>query len=134
MPRARTILAFDFGTRRVGIAIGNTITASARPLETLDEAEPARRFERIGRLVGEWRPDALVPKSNARMVRARGMSFAQACPAAGESSAGSIPSIWYAWMNRSSAGVSNSSPGSALTVSQAFWVISASSWPGPQPA
>ncbi|NLD53557.1 MAG: Holliday junction resolvase RuvX [Burkholderiaceae bacterium] len=60
MPRARTILAFDFGTRRVGIAIGNTITASARPLETLDEAEPARRFERIGRLVGEWRPDALV--------------------------------------------------------------------------
>ena len=33
MPGARTILAFDFGTRRLGIAIGNTVTGSARPLE-----------------------------------------------------------------------------------------------------
>ena len=60
MPRARTILAFDFGTRRLGIAIGNTVTGSARPLETLDEPATARRFERIGALLGEWHPDALV--------------------------------------------------------------------------
>ncbi len=60
MPRARTILAFDFGTRRLGIAIGNTVTGSARPLETMDEPVSSRRFERIGALLGEWRPDALV--------------------------------------------------------------------------
>ncbi len=60
MPRARTILAFDFGTRRLGIAIGNTVTGSARALETLDEPVSARRFERIGALLGEWHPDTLV--------------------------------------------------------------------------
>src|SRR5690606_4627474 len=58
--RARTILAFDYGARRIGVAVGNTVTGSARPLQTLEEPVAARRFERIGALLGEWQPDALV--------------------------------------------------------------------------
>lgn len=55
-----TFLGFDFGTRRLGIAIGNSFSASARPLETLDEERTVQRFERISALIVEWQPVALV--------------------------------------------------------------------------
>jgi len=55
----RSYLAFDFGTRRVGVASGNTITRSAQPMRTLGDAGDAR-FDTIGKLIAEWRPDALV--------------------------------------------------------------------------
>lgn len=55
-----TLLAFDFGAKRIGIAVGNSLTASARPLETLDDERNAVRFERIGQLIAEWQPAALV--------------------------------------------------------------------------
>ena len=54
-----SFLAFDFGTRRVGVATGNTLTGSAQALRTV-AAEGDARFEAIGRLVKEWQPDALV--------------------------------------------------------------------------
>lgn len=54
-----SFLAFDFGTRRVGVATGNTLTGNAQPLRTL-VAEGDARFEAIGRLIKEWQPDALV--------------------------------------------------------------------------
>ena len=55
----RTYLSFDFGTRRVGVASGNSLTSTATPLATLAQ-EGEARFAAIGRLLGEWRPDALV--------------------------------------------------------------------------
>jgi putative holliday junction resolvase len=55
-----TIIAFDYGARRIGVAVGNTITGTARPLQTVSEEAVARRFERIGQLLQEWHPDALV--------------------------------------------------------------------------
>ena len=55
----RSFLAFDFGTRRVGVATGNTLTRSAQPLRTI-AAEGEARFDAIGKLIGEWQPDALV--------------------------------------------------------------------------
>jgi len=55
----RSFLAFDFGTRRVGVASGNTVTRSATPMRTL-AAEGEQRFVQIGRLIDEWHPDALV--------------------------------------------------------------------------
>ncbi|HCI14964.1 MAG TPA: Holliday junction resolvase RuvX [Gallionellaceae bacterium] len=55
-----TFLAFDFGARRIGIATGNTISASANPLETIDEEKTDPRFARIAALVAEWQPAALV--------------------------------------------------------------------------
>jgi putative holliday junction resolvase len=56
---ARSFLAFDFGTRRTGVATGNGVTRTATPLTTL-AAEGDARFAAIGRLIAEWRPDALV--------------------------------------------------------------------------
>ena len=52
-------LAFDFGTQRVGVATGNTLTRQAQPLRTI-AAEGDARFDAIGRLITEWQPDALV--------------------------------------------------------------------------
>ena len=53
-------LAFDFGTRRIGVATGNGLTRSAQPLCSLASAGPASALDAIARLVAEWRPDALV--------------------------------------------------------------------------
>jgi putative Holliday junction resolvase len=58
-PRHLSFLAFDFGARRVGVATGNTLTRRAEPLRTV-AASSVRPFESIGRLIAEWRPDALV--------------------------------------------------------------------------
>jgi putative Holliday junction resolvase len=56
---ARSFLAFDYGTRRVGVASGNTLLAAARPLRTIAQEGDAR-FAAIAALIAEHRPDALV--------------------------------------------------------------------------
>ena len=58
-PATHSFLAFDYGTRRVGVATGNTLTRNAQALRTV-AAEGEARFEAIGRLIAEWQPDALV--------------------------------------------------------------------------
>jgi putative Holliday junction resolvase len=55
-----TILAFDFGTRKIGVAIGNSLTRIARPLTTIEGEASAARFEAIASLIDEWQPDMLV--------------------------------------------------------------------------
>ncbi|HEY0821977.1 MAG TPA: Holliday junction resolvase RuvX [Rhizobacter sp.] len=55
----RSFLAFDFGTKRVGVASGNTLTRTATPLTTI-AAEGDARFPAIERLIKEWQPEALV--------------------------------------------------------------------------
>jgi putative holliday junction resolvase len=57
--RELQFLAFDFGTRRVGVASGNTVLRQAQVLGTID-AQGDTRLDRIARLIAEWRPDALV--------------------------------------------------------------------------
>jgi putative Holliday junction resolvase len=54
------VLAFDFGERRVGVAVGELQLGIAHPLETIDAAANEVRFERIGVLVKEWQPALLV--------------------------------------------------------------------------
>ncbi len=71
-------LAFDFGTRRVGVASGNSITRTATPLQTVAVLGEAR-FKAIGKLIQEWQPTALVvgvpfhpdgaPHENTRKAR-----------------------------------------------------------------
>jgi putative Holliday junction resolvase len=61
-PTARSplsFLAFDFGTSRVGVATGNSLTRSATPLRTVASTGDAR-FAAIAALIKEWQPDALV--------------------------------------------------------------------------
>ena len=55
-----TVLAFDFGTRRIGVAVGNTVLRVARPLTTIAAEANAVRFEAVAALIDEWRPDLLV--------------------------------------------------------------------------
>jgi putative Holliday junction resolvase len=55
----RSFLAFDFGTKRVGVASGNTLTRTATPLKTI-AAEGDARFAALGALIKEWQPEALV--------------------------------------------------------------------------
>jgi putative Holliday junction resolvase len=59
-------LAFDFGTRRIGVAVGDFETRLAHPLATLDVAENRARFAAIERLISEWRPVLLVVGLPAR--------------------------------------------------------------------
>jgi len=57
--QARTYLAFDYGLKRVGVATGNSLMRQAQALRTI-AAEGDARFVQIGKLIDEWRPDALV--------------------------------------------------------------------------
>lgn len=58
--KAGTVLAFDFGTRRIGVAIGEMMLGTARGLTTITGEANDTRFSAIGRLIEEWRPDRLV--------------------------------------------------------------------------
>jgi putative Holliday junction resolvase len=55
-----TLLAFDFGTKRIGIAVGNTVSSTARPLTTISDEKNDARFAAIAALLTEWQPAALV--------------------------------------------------------------------------
>lgn len=58
-PAPQSVLSFDYGLRRVGVAIGHTLLGTARPLRTV-AAEGDARIAAIAALVAEWQPDALV--------------------------------------------------------------------------
>lgn len=53
-------MGFDFGTVRIGVAIGETVTGLAHPLTMIPSEPVAQRFERIGALLAEWQPHQLV--------------------------------------------------------------------------
>jgi putative Holliday junction resolvase len=55
-----TILAFDYGRRRIGVAVGQTITASASPLGVISNDFAGPDPEKIAALIVEWRPQRLV--------------------------------------------------------------------------
>jgi putative Holliday junction resolvase len=55
-----TLLAFDFGVRRIGVALGTTRLGTARPLTTIDAEGNDERFAAIGARIDAWRPDRLV--------------------------------------------------------------------------
>lgn len=55
-----TVLAFDFGERRIGIAVGEHLLNTANPLTTIDNESNEVRFNAITALVNEWQPKLLV--------------------------------------------------------------------------
>jgi putative Holliday junction resolvase len=81
--RLETLLGFDFGTVRIGVAVGNTLTRDARPLEVLDNRIAERGFSAISRLLKEWGPQRLVvgrpvhPDGNPHALTARCERFAR---------------------------------------------------------
>jgi putative Holliday junction resolvase len=55
-----TVLAFDFGEKRIGVATGETLLASAHPLTVIRAESNDERFAAIGKLIAEWQPERLV--------------------------------------------------------------------------
>lgn len=55
-----TLIGFDFGERRIGVAVGETGTGIANPLGAIDAAANDARFREIGKLVDEWHPAGFV--------------------------------------------------------------------------
>lgn len=59
-PRSVTILAFDYGANKIGVAVGDTETGTASPLSMVCAANDVARMEKIEALVREWNPGKLV--------------------------------------------------------------------------
>jgi putative holliday junction resolvase len=78
----QSFLAFDFGTQRTGVAVGNRLTRSAQAIKTV-KAEGDARFAPIAALIKEWQPHALVvgvprhPDGNPHEMTARAQRFAR---------------------------------------------------------
>ena len=60
MPKPMTVLAFDYGTRRIGLAVGNSITASGQALSAIAAKKDGSHFTQIAARIAEWAPDHLV--------------------------------------------------------------------------
>lgn len=56
----KLLLGFDFGTKKIGVAVGQMITRQARELCNLKAQDGIPRWEQIEALIKEWQPDALV--------------------------------------------------------------------------
>ena len=54
------VMAFDYGTRRIGVAVGNTLTKLGQPLKTIAEPNSNVRFKMVEDLIKEWQPNRLV--------------------------------------------------------------------------
>ncbi|MGL9774734.1 MAG: Holliday junction resolvase RuvX [Sodalis sp. (in: enterobacteria)] len=60
MVAAGSILAFDFGTRSIGVAIGQPVTCTARPLTAFKARDGVPDWQQIEKLLNEWRPETVV--------------------------------------------------------------------------
>ncbi len=77
------MLAFDFGEKRIGVAVGECELRSASPLVTFDAGNNEARWASVTRLIDEWQPVALVvglplsPDGEAHDMTARARRFAR---------------------------------------------------------
>ncbi|MBG6245928.1 Holliday junction resolvase RuvX [Candidatus Symbiopectobacterium sp. 'North America'] len=56
----RTLLAFDFGTKSIGVAIGQEITSTARALTAFKAQDGVPDWNQVEKIINEWQPDLLV--------------------------------------------------------------------------
>ncbi|WP_200884503.1 Holliday junction resolvase RuvX [Erwinia oleae] len=56
----QTLLAFDFGTKSIGVAIGQQLTGTARPLNAIKAQDGIPDWSKVELLLKEWQPDAVV--------------------------------------------------------------------------
>ena len=77
------VLGFDFGTRRIGVALGNGITRSARALQVIEKSTAPARWRELAALIEQWQPQLLVvgvarhPDGAAHEMTARCERFAR---------------------------------------------------------
>jgi putative Holliday junction resolvase len=83
LPARGTVLAFDFGEKRIGVAVGECELRSASALTTFDAETNDARWSAIGHLLDEWKPALLVvglplsPDGEAHDMTARAQRFAR---------------------------------------------------------
>ena len=78
----QTFIAFDYGERRTGVAIGQSITCTARPLTTLLAANNQPNWSEIKKLIEDWQPNEIIvgiPEKNDenKALRKKIMHFCQ---------------------------------------------------------
>ncbi|RLQ20932.1 Holliday junction resolvase RuvX [Seongchinamella sediminis] len=56
----RTVLAFDYGLHQIGVATGNTLLGTSRPLPILRARDGIPDWGELAKLVAEWQPDLLL--------------------------------------------------------------------------
>lgn len=57
---SQTVLAFDYGTKSIGVAVGQSLTGTASPLKALKANDGIPNWQQIEALLNEWQPDYLV--------------------------------------------------------------------------
>lgn len=60
MKNSAVLLGFDFGMKRIGVAVGQTVTKTARPLAVILANQGVPHWEALDKLIKTWQPDALV--------------------------------------------------------------------------
>jgi len=81
MPKSITVMAFDYGTRRVGVAVGNSVTQLGQALKTIAATNSEILFQEIASLLKDWQPDQLVvgrpvhPDGNPHVMTAKATRF-----------------------------------------------------------
>ncbi|MFP1809275.1 Holliday junction resolvase RuvX [Lonsdalea quercina] len=79
----RTIMAFDFGTRSIGVAIGQDLTRTARPLQAFKAQDGTPDWQKVEKLIWEWQPELVIVGLPLNMdgteqpLTARARKFAQ---------------------------------------------------------
>lgn len=56
LPVEGSILAFDFGLKRIGVAVGNTVICQAQALTIISAASNDAKFDAIAKLIAQWQP------------------------------------------------------------------------------
>ncbi|MBY0574860.1 MAG: Holliday junction resolvase RuvX [Undibacterium sp.] len=56
MPAEGTVLAFDFGLKRIGVAVGNTVLCQGQALAIIDAASNDAKFVAVAKLIEQWQP------------------------------------------------------------------------------
>jgi len=56
----KILMGFDFGMKRIGVAIGQTVTLSARPLDTVQAKNGVPNWDTLNKLIKKWLPNAFV--------------------------------------------------------------------------
>ena len=77
------VLGFDYGTKRIGVAVGNSLIGSAQVMSVIHNTNSEQTFQKIKELISEWQPNCLVvglpvyPDGAEHAMTKRSRSFGQ---------------------------------------------------------
>lgn len=60
LPSPFSVLGFDFGSKRIGLATGQSLTGTASPIGSINARDGIPDWEELGKMIAQWQPDALV--------------------------------------------------------------------------